>query len=147
VRRPAILDHPLLGVEHERRRRIMRAVRAGDAVDDPVDADVAARTAAYLRRTAERARSPRLLLLDAVLIAALVVFVLAGGNARLPSGLPLAVFLVAAVAVRVVSRFALSAAVARAAEAERRNRELADSHAAGAAPAASIPPDGALDES
>ncbi len=123
----------------------MRAVRAGDAVDDPADADVAARTAAYLRRTAERARSPRLLLLDAVLIAALVVFVLAGGNARLPSGLPLAVFLVAAVVVRVVSRFALSAAVTRAAEAERRNRELADSHAAGAA--VSVPPDAALDGS
>jgi uncharacterized integral membrane protein len=132
VRRPAILDHPLLGVEHERRRRILRAVRAGDAVDDPADADVAARTAAYVRRTAARARSPRLLLVDAVLVAALVVFVLAGGNARLPAGLPLAVFLGAAVVARVVARFALAAAVVRADEAERRNRELADLHSSAA---------------
>jgi hypothetical protein len=132
VRRPAILDHPLLGVEHDRRRRIMRAVRAGDAVDDPQDAEVAARTAAYVRRTAERARSPRVLLIDLLLVGALVVFVLAGGNARLPSGIPLAIFLVVAVAVRIVARFALTAAVDRAAESERRNLEIAELHAAAA---------------
>ena len=138
MRRPAILDHPLLGVEHERRSRIMRAVRAGDAVDDPRDAEVAARTAAYVRRAAERARSPRVLLIDAVLVAALVVFVLAGGNARLPSGIPLAVFLVVAVTVRIVARFALTAAVDRAAEAERRNREIAEAHAAVETPADTV---------
>ncbi len=107
----------------------MEAVRAGDGVDDPRDADAAARTAAYVVRMAERARSPKVMLVDAVVLVALVVFVLAGGDARIPSGIPLALFLVAAVVLRVVARFTLGATARRAAEAERRNRRIAEMHA------------------
>ncbi len=126
MRRPAVLDHPLIGVERDRRRRVLRAVRAGEAVDDPLDAELAMRTAAYMRRTAERARSPRLLLVDLFLVVGLVLFVLAGGDARLPTGLPLVLFLVAAVVVRVVARITLGSAAARAMQAEERNRLVAE---------------------
>lgn len=98
-------------------------------MDDPHDADLAARTAAYVVRMAERARSPKVLLVDAVVLVGLVAFVLAGGDARIPSGIPLALFLVAAVVLRVVARFTLGATARRAAEAERRNRSIAEIHA------------------
>ena len=107
----------------------MEAVRAGNAVDHPDDAELAARTAAYIVRAAERARSPKVLLVDAVVLVGLVVFVLAGGDARIPSGIPLALFFVAAVVLLVVARFMLGATARRAAEAERRNRGIAEMHA------------------
>lgn len=112
---------PLKGVSAPRRREIRQAVRQGEAVRDPADAPYAVALAVRMQRAARRPWRARFLAW-ALVVPAAIWWYLQGGVL-----LAAAVVIVLVVLTVIVEAWVRRAAP-NAAEAERRNREIARLH-------------------
>ena len=117
------------GLDRERKKRIARAVRGGRAVDNPTDAPLAVKAARQMQRVEGRVASRRRLYVHLALVAIFLAVQIPRVHHR-PSSVYVLVIAAAIYAwIFWLSTFVIVKRLAvRAHEAERLNRELAESY-------------------